>query len=275
MPDVHPTAVVHPSAQLEDDVSIGPYCVVGPQVMIGAGSQLLSHVVVEGPTHLGAHNVVHPFAVLGSDPQHRGYAGEPTRLVIGDHNVIREHVTIHRGTAVGASVTVVGSHCLLMVGSHVAHDAMVGSHVTLTNGTLLGGHVEFGDWAVAAGHVAVAPFTRIGESAFLAGNAMVERDVPPFMMAAGDRATLRAINRVGLERREVPASSVTNLRAAFHALFPLDRCGIAHQGMEAAEMEKDPFVCLLLQFLRATSHQGVMPRNRSRSRTQTPTEMRT
>jgi len=177
--------------------------------------------------------------------------------------VIREHVTIHRGTAVGSGTTVIGSHCLLMVGCHVGHDTRVGDHVTLTNGTLLGGHVEFGDWAVAAGHVAVAPFTRIGASAFLAGNAMVERDVPPFLIAAGDRATLRALNRVGLQRRGVPASSVMNLRAAFRALFPLRGPRMDWQTCDGDAMDNDPFVQSLFEFLRAPSRQGLATRHKA------------
>jgi UDP-N-acetylglucosamine acyltransferase len=266
MPDVHPTAVVHPSAILHHGVSIGPMCVIGPDVELGPDSRLIAHVVVEGPTRMGARSVIHPFAALGGDPQHRDYAGERTRLEMGDDNVIREHVTVHRGTTAGGGTTLIGSECLLMAGAHVAHDARVGDHVTLTNGTLLGGHVEIGSWVVAAGHVAVAPFTRVGDSAFLAGNAMVERDVPPFLMAAGDRATLRAINRVGLQRRGLPEASMVALHAAFRALFALEGPRVDPQGPEAEEMARDPYVRQLLEFVRAPSRQGVAPRHRPSGR---------
>ncbi len=266
MPDVHPTAVVHPSVILHHGVSIGPMCVVGPDVELGPDSRLIAHVVVEGPTRMGARNVVHPFAALGGDPQHRDYAGERTRLEMGEDNVIREHVTVHRGTKAAGGTTLIGSGCLLMAGAHVAHDARVGDHVTLTNGTLLGGHVEIGSWVVAAGHVAVAPFTRVGDSAFLAGNAMVEKDVPPFLMAAGDRATLRAINRVGLQRRGLPDASMTALHAAFRALFALEGPRVDPQGPVAEEMARDPYVRQLLEFVRAPSRQGVAPRHRPSGR---------
>ncbi|MBI5531965.1 MAG: acyl-ACP--UDP-N-acetylglucosamine O-acyltransferase [Deltaproteobacteria bacterium] len=249
---IHPTAVVADNAVLGDGVEIGPYCVVGDGVSLGAGSRLLAHCVVTGPAEIGAHNVVHPFAVIGAPPQERGYAGEPTRVVIGDDNVVREHATIHRGTVKGGGVTRIGSGNLLMVGVHVAHDVVMGDKVTLTNGTLLGGHVQVGSWVVTAGHVAVAPFAHVGESAFLAGGAMVERDVPPFMIAAGDRARVRAINRVGLVRRGVPELSRQAIKQAFKMLF------LSHEPRALAIEEvstalgSDPFVARLVDFIRAS-----------------------
>lgn len=263
-PTIHPSALVHHGAEIDDGVEVGPFCVVGEHVHLGARTRLLAHCVVSGPTTLGMDNVVHPFAVVGGDPQHRAFAGEPTRLCIGDRNVLREHVTVHRGTLQGSGVTRIGSDCLLMAGVHVAHDAVVEDHVTLTNGTLLGGHVEVGAWAVLAGHVAVAPFARVGESAFLAGNAMVERDVPPFVIAAGDRATLRAINRVGLRRREIPEESLLALKHAFRVLFR-SRVILA-EALIAAEHElgSNPWVSRLLAFLRAPSKLGVSPSRRAR-----------
>lgn len=251
-PKIHPTAVVARGVELGDGVEIGPYCVLGESVTIGPGTRLISHCVVSGPAEIGARNVVHPFAVIGAPPQDRTWAGEPTRLSMGDDNVIREHATIHRGSVKGGGVTRVGSGCLLMVGVHVAHDVTLEDTVTLTNGTLLGGHVTIGAFAVTAGHVAVAPFVRVGESAFLAGGAMVERDVPPFMIAAGDRARVRAVNRVGLERRGVPASSRAAIKQAFKVLFmsgqPRALCLDAAQQALGA----DPWVARLLAFLRGS-----------------------
>jgi len=239
-------------------------CVIGPSVEIGADSQLTAHVVIEGPTKIGCHNIVYPFAAIGCAPQHRAHRDEPTTLEIGSHNTIREHVTIHRGTTVGAETTIVGSHCLIMVGAHIAHDVVIGNHVVLTNGTQLGGHVELGDYATAAGCVAVAPFVRIGESAFLAGNAMVERDVPPFLIAAGDRATLRAVNRVGVSNRAIDEASLACLRAAFHALFPLKGHinKLDANDPAADDLCKNPYVKLLVEFLRAPSRKGIAARHK-------------
>jgi UDP-N-acetylglucosamine acyltransferase len=250
-PRLHPTAIVHPHAQLADDVEVGPYCLIGENVSIGPGTRLLSHCVLEGPLRLGARNLVHPFAVLGSPPQDRGHRGEPTSLEIGDDNVIREHVTIHRGTVKGGGLTRVGSRCLLMVGVHVAHDVHLGDNLVLTNGTLLGGHVVVGDYAVTGGHVAVAPFMHVGESAFLAGGAMVESAVPPFVIASGDRARVRALNRVGLERRGVPERSRVALKKAFRLLFRSGQPRALAASCVDDELGADPYVAKLIAFVRA------------------------
>lgn len=216
---IHPTAVVDPTASLGADVVIGPLCHVGPEVVLGDRTELRSHAVLLGPTSVGADNVIHAHAVLGDAPQDRSHRGEPTRLEVGDRNVFREHVTVHRGTVKGGGVTSLGSDGLLMVGAHVAHDCVLGDRVTLTNNVSLGGHVRVEDGAVCGGHVAVAPFVRLGTLAFIAGGSMVERDVPPFVVAAGDRARVVSLNRVGLRRAGVPEASVAALRDAFRALF--------------------------------------------------------
>ena len=219
MIDVHPSAVVDRSADLADGVVIGPLCHVGADVRLGSGTRLMAGAMVLGPTVLGARNVVFPYAVLGGEPQDKSYAGEPTRLVVGDDNVFREHVTVNRGTTKEAGVTVIGTGGLFMAGAHVAHDCVIGAGVILGNGTLLAGHVKVLDYVVTGGGVAVQPFVRVGESAFLAGGAMVERDVPPFVIAAGDRARVRGLNKVGLTRRGVEAASIRALRAAYTAWF--------------------------------------------------------
>jgi UDP-N-acetylglucosamine acyltransferase len=215
-PRIHPTALVDARAEIDETAEIGPYCVVGAGAMIGAGTRLASHVVVDGPAVIGQRNVVHPFAVLGAAPQHKRHQGGPTRLVVGDDNVVREHVTMHRGTD---APTTVGSCNLFMVGCHVAHDATVGSHVTIANGVQLAGHAVVEDHATFGGLSGVAQFVRVGESAFVAAGAMVERDVPPFVIAQGDRARVRALNKVGLRRRGVPEASIAALEAAFRAIF--------------------------------------------------------
>ncbi|HEX7670818.1 MAG TPA: acyl-ACP--UDP-N-acetylglucosamine O-acyltransferase, partial [Polyangiaceae bacterium] len=194
---VHPTAVVDASATLEDGVVVGPLSFVGAGVTLGEGTELVCQATVLGPSRLGKRNRVFPHATLGASPQDRSWNGEASTLVVGDDNVFRESVTVHRGTAKGGGVTRVGSGCLFMVGAHIAHDAQVGDGVTLANYTSLGGHVEVGERAVLGGHVAVAPFVRIGELSFAAGGAMIERAVPPFLIVSGDRARVRGLNKIG------------------------------------------------------------------------------
>jgi UDP-N-acetylglucosamine acyltransferase len=247
--DVHPTAIVDPRATLADGVKVGPYCQIGAGVVVGEGSELSAHAVVLGPTRLGRSNRVHPFAVIGGAPQDRTYAGELTCLEIGDDNVFREHVTVQRGTNKGGGLTRIGSRCLLMVGVHVAHDVQIADDVTLTNLTTLGGHVIVEAGVVCGGQVAVAQFVRLGRSCFVAGGARVERDVPPFTIAAGDRARVRALNRVGLSRAGVPQASRQALKRAFRMLFrgALPRTVAIEQTRQ--ELGEDAWVRELLQFL--------------------------
>jgi UDP-N-acetylglucosamine acyltransferase len=204
---------------------------------------------VEGPARLGARNVLFPFAVLGTDPQDRTHAGEPTELVIGDDNVFREHVTVHRGTTKDRGLTRIGSGSLFMVGAHVAHDATIGDRVTLANGTLVGGHASIGDQVVTGGGAAIAPFVRIGRFAFVAAGAQVERDVPPFVIAAGDRARVRTLNRVGLERGGVRDPSRLLLARAFRLLFRSDAPRSKSIEICRTELGSDPYVAELLAFL--------------------------
>jgi UDP-N-acetylglucosamine acyltransferase len=248
---IHPSAVVDSGARLGENVVIGPLSYVGPGVELGEGSELVSQATLLGPCRLGARNRVYPHATLGAAPQDRSFDGEPTELVVGDDNVFREGVTVHRGTAKGGGVTHVGSCCLVMAGAHVAHDCRLADNVTLTNQTSLGGHVTVGERAVIGGHVAIAPFVRVGELSFAAGGAMIERDVPPFVIVAGDRARVRALNLVGLVRAGVPEASRTRLERAFRMLWrsgvPIAEASRAAQ----AEHADDPYVRRLLEFLRA------------------------
>lgn len=246
---IHPLAHVDPEAKLGEGVVVGPFAVIERDVEIGDGCRIDAHVVIAAGSRLGRRNVVHSFVVLGGAPQDRRYAGEPTTLVVGDDNVFREHVTAHRGTGHGGGVTRIGSAGLFMVGVHVAHDAVVGDRVTLANGTLLAGHVVLEDHVVTGGHVAVAPFVRVGARSFLAGGSMVERDVPPFVIAEGNRARVRALNRVGLERSLVPLESRVALKRAFRALFVGDLPRA--EALARLASDPDPFVRELVAFLRA------------------------
>ncbi len=214
---IHPTAVVDPHARLGRDVEIGPYAVVGPDVALGDDSQVLAHAVVLGPSVLGRENVIHAFAVVGGVAQKRTGRCDASSLVLGARNVVREHVTIHRGSDGGA--TRIGDDNLFMVASHVAHDSAVGCHVTLANGTQLAGHAVVEDYVTFGGLSGVAQFVRVGESAFVAAGAMCERAVPPFVIVQGDRARVRALNVVGLRRRGVPEASIERLRRAYRQLF--------------------------------------------------------
>lgn len=219
MSNIHPTAIVDPGAEIDEDVTVGPYCVVGPQVRIGGGTVLHNHVTVTGLTSIGFDNEIFPFAVIGVAPQDLKYDGEPTRVVIGDRNQIREHATIHRGTPLGGGVTRVGDDNLLMVGVHVAHDCIVHSHTVIANSVMLAGHVVVHSGAGIGGGAGVHHFTTIGRLSFTAGMARVCKDVPPFMTVEGHPATVRAVNTVGLMRRGFPERTVDALKVAHRILF--------------------------------------------------------
>lgn len=218
-PHVHPTAVVDDTAELGVGVRIGPYCVVGARVRIGAGTTLHNHVTVQSGTSLGEGNVVYPYAVLGAEPQDRKYSGGETRLEIGDRNRIREHATIHRGTEVGGGRTVIGNDCLLMVGVHVAHDCVLEDEVVVANGAMMGGHclVEYG--ATIAGGAGVHHFASIGRLAFIGGMARITKDVPPYLVVEGNPAEPRKVNTTALVRRGWPSEEIEALRRAFKKLF--------------------------------------------------------
>ncbi len=247
---MHPTAVVERGARIGTEVGVGPLAYVAGDVELGRGSVLLAQATVLGPTRIGERCTIHSHAVVGGAPQDRSYAGERTTLEVGDDNVFREHVTVHRGTTKGGGTTRIGSRCLLMAGVHVAHDCQLGDDVVLTNLTTLGGHVRVENNVVCGGQVAVAPFVRLGKGCFVAGGAMVERDVPPFVIAAGDRARVRGLNRVGLERTGVPPASRMALRRAFRAIWTSsERFAV---GLAQAEQRygTDPYVRQLVEFLR-------------------------
>jgi UDP-N-acetylglucosamine acyltransferase len=226
MARVHPTAVVDRHAELAEDVEIGAYCVVGAGVRIGPETKLLSHVVVSGRTTLGRANVVHPFAVIGGAPQIKKAGGGRSATAdgrgaveIGDENVIREHVTINASSSSDAPPTRLGRKNLLMAGSHVAHDVELGACCVVANAVQIAGHAVIEDFVNFGGLSGVAQRVRVGEGAFVAAGSMCERDVPPFVIVQGDRARVRALNVVGLERRGVPAASIAKLRRAFARLF--------------------------------------------------------
>jgi len=216
-------ALVSPQAKLAPDVVVGPFAVIGPGVEIGPGCTVGAHAMIERDTRLGARNQVHQFASLGSAPQDKSYKGEPTRLEIGDDNVFREFCTVNRGTSKDQGVTRIGSGNLFMSYSHVAHDCVVGDRVVLANLATLGGHVNVGDWVIMAGFSGVHQFCRIGAHAFIANNAAVTRDVPPYVMAVGQPAVPHSVNSEGLKRRGFTPEQIRNIRNAFRTLYREDR----------------------------------------------------
>jgi UDP-N-acetylglucosamine acyltransferase len=234
-------------------VEVGPLAYVAGNVELGSGSVLLAQATVLGPARLGSRCRIHPHAVIGGAPQDRSYGGEPTILEVGDDCVFREHVTVHRGTTKGGGTTRIGSRCLLMAGAHVAHDCQLGDDVVLTNLTTLGGHVRVENNVVCGGQVAVAPFVLLGRGCFVAGGAMVERDVPPFVIAAGDRARVRALNRVGLERTGVPPASREALRRAFRTIWTSSERVAVGLAQADERYGSDPYVRQLVDFLRERS----------------------
>ncbi len=220
--DVHPTAIVAQGAELGHDVSIGPYCTVGAGVRLGDGVRLISHVVVDGTTTIGARCQVYPFAVLGLPPQDLKYRGEPSTLTIGADTVIREHVTMNPGTEGGGLETRVGDRCLFMVASHVAHDCRVGDDVILANNATMAGHVTVGNGARIGGLSAIHQFVRIGEHAMIGGMTGIDQDVIPYGMAMGGRGDLVGLNLVGLRRGGTDREEIRGLQAAVEALFAAD-----------------------------------------------------
>ena len=246
---IHPTALIAPDARIAADVEIGAYTVVGTGVVIGAGCRIGPHVVIEGPTTLGSDNQIFQFASVGSAPQNKKYRGEPTRLDIGDRNVIREFVTLNRGTTKDRGVTTIGHDNLFMSYSHVAHDCIVGNQCVLANCSTLGGHVVLGDWVIMGGFAGVHQFCKVGAHAFLANNAAVTRDVPPYVMAVGGPARPHSINAEGLKRRGFSPQQIRNLRNAYRTLY---RSGLRlEDAVErlAAAAKDQPEVQLLVDFI--------------------------
>jgi UDP-N-acetylglucosamine acyltransferase len=217
---IHPTAVIDPSARLAEGVEIGPYAVIGPEVEIGEGSWIGSHAVLEYAT-LGRECKIHPHAFIGTPPQDLKYKGEKTRVRIGDRTVVRECVTVNRGTS-ASGTTVVGNNCLIMAYCHVAHDCVLGNNVIMANLATLAGHVEVADDVVMGGLCAVHQFTRIGTGAMLGGASMVAQDVPPFCLTHGNRAWLVGLNVVGIRRRKLPPENISALKNAYRTIFMSD-----------------------------------------------------
>lgn len=219
MTKIHQTALVDPRAELDGEVEVGPYSIVGPRVKIGKGTRVKSHVVIEGHTTLGEGNLIFQFATVGSVPQDLKYKGEDSQLIIGHHNTIREFVSLNPGTAGGGMVTRIGDHNLLMMYCHIAHDCILGGHNIIANGATLGGHVVIEDFVIVGGLVGIHQFVKVGTSAILGAGSMVSKDIPPYCNATGDRARLRGLNSEGLRRRGFSKEQIEGLKKAYRIIF--------------------------------------------------------
>jgi UDP-N-acetylglucosamine acyltransferase len=216
---IHKTAIIDPDAELGNNVAVGPYSVIGPGIQIGDDSWIGPHVVINGPTRIGKENRIHQFASIGEAPQDLKYAGEPTRLVIGDRNVIRECATINRGTVNGGGLTQVGNDNLLMAYIHIAHDCVVGNQTIFSNNTSLAGHVTIGDQVILSGFTLVHQFCSIGDHAFTGMGSAISKDVPPYLMVSGNPGHPHGINSEGLKRRNFSAESIRAIKKAYKLLY--------------------------------------------------------
>ena len=253
MAAIHPTALVDPKAQLDSSVSVGPYAAIGPHVRIGAGTTVGAHCVIEGHTTIGQDNRIFQFASVGAQPQDKKYAGEPTRLEIGDGNTIREFVTINTGTVQDEGLTRIGHDCWIMAYVHIAHDCRLGDHIILANAVQLAGHVHLGDWVFLGGLTGVHQFGRVGAHAMTAFQTRLAQDVPPFVTAGGNPAEAQSINAEGLKRRGFSPERITLIKQMYRLLY---RQGLtlhaARQQIDALRgevAEADADIALMQDFL--------------------------
>jgi UDP-N-acetylglucosamine acyltransferase len=246
---IHETAIVHPDARIADGAEIGPFCVIGAGVEIGAGTIVGAHCVIEGPTRIGHHNRIHPHSVIGGEPQDKKYAGEPTRLEIGNHNTIREFVTINRGTVQDDGLTRIGDHNWIMAYVHIAHDCKVGNHTIFANAASLAGHVRVDDYVILGGFTLVHQFCQIGAHAFTSMGSIVNRDVPPYVTVAGNFAEPKGINSEGLKRRGYDSERIMSIRRAYKTLYKSGLTLAEAREQLASAATSAPDVRLMLEFI--------------------------
>ena len=261
MPQIHPTALIDPRAELDSSVEVGPYAVIGPRVRIGAGTVVGAHCVIDGHTTLGRDNRIFPFASIGAAPQDKKYAGEPTRLSIGDGNTIREYVTINTGTVQDEGETRLGDDNWIMAYVHIAHDCRLGSHIILANAVQLAGHVHLGDWVFLGGLSGVHQFVRVGAHAMTAFQTRLAQDVPPFVTAGGNPAEAQSINAEGLRRRGFSAERITLIKQMYRLLYrkglTLDAAREQIEALRGELADADADIALMQDFL-ATASRGIV-----------------
>lgn len=261
--DIHPTAIVDPSAVLADGVQVGPYCIIGPDVVVGEGTSFGPHCVVDGHTKIGRGNTFYRFCSVGGMPQDKKYAGEPTCLEIGDRNMVREYVTLNTGTVQDGGVTRIGSDNWIMAYVHVAHDCQVGSQVILANGVQMGGHVHIGDWAIVGGLAAIHQFGKVGAHAMVGGSSAVHMDVPPFVMSSGNPCVPVGINAEGLKRRGFTPESISAVKEAYKALYrrglTLDQAKQEMVAYQDSQPQCREVLQMVLDFLTASNRGIIRP----------------
>ncbi|NQU60354.1 MAG: acyl-ACP--UDP-N-acetylglucosamine O-acyltransferase [Rhodospirillales bacterium] len=257
MSAIHQTAIIEDGAKIGDNVTIGPYSIIGAQVEIADGVEIISHAVVQGRTSIGENTRIFPFASIGHQPQDLKYAGEPSSLIIGSGNVIREHVTMNPGTEGGGMVTRVGNNCLFMVGAHVAHDCQIADNVILVNNATLAGHVVVEEWAIIGGLSAVHQFARIGKHAMIGGMTGVTDDVIPYGSVTGNRARLSGLNIIGLKRRNFSRDLIHDIRKAYRLIFA-EEGTLVERIQDVSELfpDNEP-VMEIVNFIKADSSRSI------------------
>lgn len=253
---IHKTAIIDAKAELDSGVEIGPYCIIGPQVKIAKNTKLAPHVVIDGWTKIGEGCRIFQFASLGAIPQDLKYKGEESWVILGNNNTIREFVTIHRGTAQSGGKTIIGDNNFLMAYSHVAHDCKIGNQVILANAATLAGHIEIEDYAIVGGLVGIHQFLKLGRHCIIGGGSGVNQDIPPYMMANGQRAKLYGVNNIGLKRHNFSPEAVSNLKKAYHIIF---RSGLTIKkalDQVQTEIKNSPEVDHLISFIKS-SERGI------------------
>ena len=254
---IHATAIISDKANIADDVEIGPYSIIGDDVVIGSGTRIDGHVVINGPTTIGADNHIYQFASIGDDPQDKKYADEPTKLIIGDRNTIREYCTLSRGTAQDQGVTSLGDDNWIMAYVHIAHDCIIGNKCIMANNATLAGHVHVGDWVIFAGFAGAHQFCKIGAHAFIGMYCGANRDVPAYLMVAGIPATPKGINSEGLKRRDFSTEQIRNIKNAYRIVYRQGK-KLNEAIDEIAALAKDqPELDIFLESLRS-SERGVV-----------------
>ena len=253
---IHPTAIVSPKAELDTNVEIGPYSIIGESVFIGSGTVIGSHVVIDPYVTIGPDCKIFQYAAIGAIPQDLKFGGEKSYLKIGRGTVMREFVTVHRGTAAGRGVTDIGDDCFLMAYTHVAHDCKIGRKVVMANNATLAGHITIGDYATVGGLVAIHQFVKVGDYAFIGGKSAVPKDIPPYVIAAGDRAKLHGLNLVGLKRHGMSQKTLSLLKKTYRIFFRIGLTANEAVDRARAEVEQVPEVVKFIEFIK-TSERGV------------------
>lgn len=257
MTNIHPTAIIDPAAKIGNGAIVGPYCTVGPDVELDTGVELISHVSIAGRTKIGTNTRIFPFASIGHQPQDLKYSGEPSELIIGANNVIREQVTMNPGTEGGGMVTKVGDNCLFMVGAHVAHDCIIGDHSILVNNATLAGHVKIGEFAIIGGLSAIHQFVRIGRHAMIGGMSGVEHDVIPYGSVIGNRARLSSLNLIGLKRRNFSRDQIHEMRKAYRLIFAAEGTLNERLADVAEDFTENEAVMEIVDFIQRDSSRAI------------------